>query len=152
MNPFVGYKLEPISVDDLLKLIQKLKTENTYFFHRWSNKVSGIIQSAPIKDDFPMLEGQIFNHQYELRWKYKQKNTYEVLLLSIIDNHSDFQPLDNDWFVEERNAHLYPPTETRFPKDFIFPEVNIKQRYFLDRKTANVHFVALTVNQSKINY
>jgi len=144
---FVGYKSQPLSVDSLVELIKKLKTENTYFFYRWSNRVSGIIPEVPTSENFPMLEGQLFNHQYELRWKYKQKNTYKVLLLSITDNHSDFDSLDNDWFVEERNAYLYPPTETRYPKDFIFPKVDIKQRYFLDRKTASVHFVALTLDQ-----
>jgi hypothetical protein len=146
---FVGYKSQPLSVDDLVELIRTFNREDTYFFQRWSNRVSGIIQSAPTNDDFPMLEGQMFNYQHELRWKYKKHNTYEVLLLSITDNHPDFNSLDNDWLVEERNAHLYPPTETRFPKDFVFPEkgLDIKQRYFLDQKTASVHFVALTIDQ-----
>lgn len=147
MNAFVGYKPKPLSVNDLLELIARLKTENTYFFYRRSDSVSGITSKAPTNEQFPMLEGQMFNHEYELRWKYKRQNSYEVLFLSNVDN-SDFTPLANDWMIEERNAHLYPSTETRFPKGFDYPaSLNVKQRYFLDKKTANVHFVALTVER-----
>ncbi len=147
MNAFVGYKPKPLAVDDLLELISRLKTANTYFFYRRSDSVSGIISEAPTNEQFPMVEGQIFNHQFELRWKHKRQNSYEVLFLGNVDHHPDFTALENDWLIEERNAHLYPPTETRFPKGFDYPALDIKQRYFLDQKTANVHFVALTVDR-----
>lgn len=146
MKPFVGYQENPLSVSDLLELIDKLKTENTYYFLRWTNKVSGIIKQIP--DKFPMLEGQMFNDEFELRWKYKQNNAYEVLLLTTGKNYHDFQELGKNWQIEERNAHFYPVTETRFPKGFNYPDnLNIKQRYFQDKTTATVHFVALTLEK-----
>ena len=62
MKPFVGYQENSLSVSALLELIDKLKTENTYYFLRWTNKVSGIIKQIP--DKFPMLEGQMFNDEF----------------------------------------------------------------------------------------
>jgi hypothetical protein len=144
MTAFVGYKEQPLSEQDLLKLIKESKTENTYFFLRWTHKVSGITKNIP--DKFPMLEGQMFNSDFELRWKYKSKNSYDVLLLSVNGANSDFQPLGKDWQTEERKAYFYPDTETRFPKGFDYPNnLNIRQRYFLDKQTSTVHFVALTI-------
>ena len=146
MKPFVGYQENPLSVSDLLGLIDKLKTENTYYFLRWTNRVSGIIENP--SDDFPMLEGQMFNEEFELRWRYKKNNTYEVLFLTTGENHHEFQGLGENWQVEERNAHFHQKTETRFPKDFKYPgNLNIKQRYFQDKTTATVHFVALTLEK-----
>ena len=148
MKPFVGYQEKPLSVSDLLELIDKLKTENTYYFLRWTNRVSGIIENP--SDDFPMLEGQMFNEEFELRWRYKKNNTYEVLFLTTGENHHEFQGLGENWQVEERNAQFYQKTETRFPKGFNYPEnlnIKIKQRYFQDKTTATVHFVALTLEK-----
>ncbi|MEB3148176.1 MAG: hypothetical protein VKL60_04045 [Sphaerospermopsis sp.] len=152
MTAFVGYKEHPVSVEHLLELINKSITDNTYYFLRWTHRVSGInkLQKNSISDQFqfPMLEGQIFNDQFELRWKYKKDNTYEVLLLSMNGANSEFKPLEKEWQIEERNAYFYPSTETRFPKDFNYPKhLEIKQRYFLDQTTATVHFVALTVEK-----
>lgn len=125
MKPFIGYQEKPLSVPDLLRLIDKLKTENTYYFLRWTNKVSGIIEKLP--DKFPMLEGQMFNHQFELRWKHKRQNTYEVLLLTIDDNHHGFTKLAETWEIEpndEKNSHLMlillmdtVPKKLAFPKN-----------------------------------
>lgn len=146
MKPFVGYQKKPLSVSNLLTLINELKTENTYYFLRWTHRVSGIINEKVTDDQFPMLEGQMFNDEFELRWRYKKNTTYEVLLLTTGENHHEFQELGKNWQVEERNAHFYQKTETRFPKDFDYPKhLNIKQRYFQDKTTATVHFVALTL-------
>lgn len=150
MTAFIGYKEHPVSVEYLLELINKSITDNTYYFLRWTHRVSGInkLQKNSISDQFrfPMLEGQIFNDQFELRWKYKKDNTYEVLLLSMNGANSEFKPLEKEWQIEERNAYFYPSTETRFPKGFNYPKhLEIKQRYFLDQTTATVHFVALTL-------
>ncbi|MBD2137677.1 hypothetical protein H6F32_08780 [Anabaena sp. FACHB-1237] len=156
MTAFIGYQEHPLSVDNLLvlihKLINKSITDNTYYFLRWTHGVSGIykLEKNSISDQFqfPMLEGQIFNHQLELRWKYKKNNTYEVLLLSINGEDQDFQALDKKWYTEDRQANFYPPTETRFPKVFSYPDpekLQIKQRYFQDQTTATVHFIALTL-------
>ncbi|WP_413173178.1 hypothetical protein [Anabaena azotica] len=151
MTAFVGYKENLLSQVKLLELISKLKPNNTYCFLRWNHKVSGIqkfTEKTITNDKFPMLEGQIFNHEFELRWKYKQNNNYEVLFLSINDASSEFQPLGGEWQTEERQAYFYPFTETRFPKDFDYPDnLHIKQRYFLDKTTATVHFIALTVEK-----
>lgn len=151
MNTFVGYKERSLLVPELLELINELKTDNTYYFLRCTHKVSGIqaIKKKPITEEkFPMLEGQIFNHEFELRWKHKRNNTYEVLLLTTGENQYDFQQLGKDWQIEERKAHFYQSTETRFPKGFDYPtDLNIKQRYFLDKTTATVHFIALTVEK-----
>lgn len=153
MTAFVGYKEHPLSVSDLLdllELINKSLTDHTYYFLRWTHRVSGInkFEKTSISEQFqfPMLEGQMFNHEFELRWKYKKDNTYEVLLLSINGANSEFKPLEKKWQIEERNAYFYPSTETRFPKGFNYPKhLEIKQRYFLDQTTATVHFVALTL-------
>jgi hypothetical protein len=143
MNPFVGYKKEP-SVPQLLELITKLATEPSYYFLRWTHKVSGITKQQPTETDFPMIEGQMFNQKYELRWKQKRKDSYEVLLLSIAGEYPDFERIGEDWQTQDRDAHLYSPTETRFPKGFYPTSIDVKQRYFIDQKTAAVHFVALT--------
>jgi hypothetical protein len=146
MTAFVGYKEHPLSDSELLDLINNLATENTYYFLRWTHGVSGITQEELTDDKFPMLEGQMFNHQLELRWKYKKNNTYEVLLLSINGTNSEFQPLGEHWQIQERKAYFYQSTETRFPKGFDYPSnLDIKQRYFQDKTTATVHFVALTI-------
>ena len=146
MTAFVGYKENPLSDTELVNLINSLATENTYYFLYWTNEVSGIKEQ--MIDKFPMLEGQMFNDQFELRWKYKKDNTYEVLLLSMNGANSEFKPLEKEWQIEERNAYFYPSTETRFPKGFNYPKhLEIKQRYFLDQTTATVHFVALTVEK-----
>ncbi|WP_315791736.1 hypothetical protein [Fischerella sp. JS2] len=168
MKPFVGYKKQPLSVSELLDLIPKLIVEPSYYFLRWTHKVSGIVEKIPTETDFPMLEGQMFNHEYELRWKYKQKNTYEVLLLTINENHHNFELVGQAWRIEPSDikkfpsnaypAYGYRPEETRFPKKLIFPkdldirlqEENNKkpklaQRYFIDDQTSTVQFVALTV-------
>ncbi|MBK1986925.1 hypothetical protein A0J48_005095 [Sphaerospermopsis aphanizomenoides BCCUSP55] len=151
MNTFVGYKEKPLSVPELLIVINELKTDNTHYFLRCTHEVSGIqtLKKKPITEDkFPMLEGQIFNHEFELRWKHKRNNTYEVLLLTTGENHDNFQQLGQDWQIEERKAHFYQSTETRFPKGFDYPDnLHIKQRYFLDKITATVHFISLTVEK-----
>jgi hypothetical protein len=143
MNPFVGYKKDQ-SVLQLLELITKLATEPSYYFLRWTHKVSGITKQQPTETDFPMIEGQMFNQKYELRWKQKHKDSYEVLLLSIAGEYPDFERIGEDWQTQDRDAHLYSPTETRFPKGFYPTSIDVKQRYFVDQKTSAVHFVALT--------
>ncbi|BAY21678.1 hypothetical protein NIES2100_14350 [Calothrix sp. NIES-2100] len=165
MKPFVVYKKKPLSVQDLLKLItsleklavEKLTCEPSYYFLRWTHKVSRDWKKAPIEECFPMIEGQMFNHYYELRWKYKRQDVYEVLLLSkdsdevlissIAKDYPDFAPVGEHWHTQDRDAHLHSPTETRFPKGFPDKKSDIAQRYFIDKQTSTVHFVALTIKQ-----
>ncbi|MBE9037149.1 hypothetical protein [aff. Roholtiella sp. LEGE 12411] len=147
MKPFVGYKKEHLSVPKLLELIIKLATEPSYYFLRWTHKVSKDWGLAPTETDFPMIEGQMFNENFELRWKQKRKDSYEVLLLSIAGEYPDFERVGEDWQTQDRDAHLYSSTETRFPKGFPSKKLDIAQRYFIDKKTAAVHFVALTIEK-----
>jgi hypothetical protein len=147
MKPFVGVSKKPLSVPQLRELITKLATESSYYFLRWTHKVSGIVEQQPSETDFPMTEGQMFNQKCELRWKQKRKDSYEVLLLSVVGEYPDFARVGTDWQTQERDAHLYNPTETRFPKGFSSINLDIAQRYFMDTKTATVHFIALTIKK-----
>lgn len=158
-----------------LEKLEAVEAECSYYFLRWAHRVSGIwqrrfkqfpslvddmrdrLKANQISDSqplaaFPSPEGQMFNSQVELRWKQKGAN-YEVLLLNATGSQQDyleFQLVGNDWKVVERDAHLYASTptqtETRFPKKFDHQDVKVAQRYFMDSRTATVHFVALTVN------
>ncbi|BAZ02574.1 hypothetical protein NIES37_65870 [Tolypothrix tenuis PCC 7101] len=147
MTAFVGVKEKLLSVAKLLDLIQEFAIEPSYYFLRWTHKVSDNWKQVPTENDFPMLEGQMFNQNCELRWKYKRKDSYEVLLLSVAGEYADFSPVGKDWDIQDRNAHLYGSTETRFPKGFPEKAANIAQRYFIDKQTSTVHFVALTITQ-----
>ena len=68
---------------------------------------------------------------------------YEVLLLSTTKEYG-FSPVGHEWDTEIRQAHVYPNTETRFPRKFKVEFSNIAQRYFIDKKTSTVQFIALT--------
>lgn len=146
MSAFVG-TCTVDSAEELRSLIEQLQTSESYFFLRWPHKVSGFCKTLP--SDFPSPEGQLFNTTLELRWK-AQETGYSVLLLS---NQSDpvsgFTALDGNWEACDRPAHCHESKETRYPKGFYFgtgikPEA-IQQRYFRDRRTATIHFVALTL-------
>jgi hypothetical protein len=146
MSAFVGISQKLLSVDELQSLIFKLANDSSYYFLRWANRVSGITKKL---DKFPMLEGQMFNSELELRWKQKGANYEAFLLSSTAREYPDFEPLDREWETEDKDAYFYPDTETRFPKGFNYPkEPNIAQRYFKDKKTATVHFVALTIKKT----
>jgi hypothetical protein len=145
---FVGFK-KSVSVAELLKLIDKLAIERNYYFCRWSHQVSENWETAPEAKHFPMLEGQMFNEQCELRWKRKPNDNYELLLLSIAPIESDFIQIGETWETQQRDAHLLSSTSTyrRFPKHLPQKKTDIAQRYFIDKKTATVHFVALTIKK-----
>lgn len=141
MRAFVGVR-DVASTEELRSLIQQLESENCCFFLEWPHKVRGFCEKLP--SDFPSPEGQMFDKKQELRWK-QQGQGYNVLLLSTDGEHPDFEPVGQNWSIQEQEAHLYPKTETRFPKGLNYKELNIGQRYFLDPQTATVHFVALKV-------
>jgi len=147
------------SSDELASLLGELsKDRQNYYFVRLPHKVSGICLKLP--EDFPGFEGQMFNEKLELRWK-KQGNSYDVLLLSKeAVNLAEFNPIEVDWQISDRTAYWYVTSENKppaqFPKEFLFldidgnsikPEdIKIGQRYFQDKTTGTVHFVALTIN------
>jgi hypothetical protein len=146
MSAFVG-TCTVDSAEELRSLIEQIQGENSCFFLRWPYKVSGFCKALP--DDFPSPEGQVFDSQKELRWKV-QGTGYSVLLLS---NQSDpvsrFTALDGNWEACDRPAHCHESKKTRYPKGFYFDtgieREAIQQRYFRDRQTATIHFVALTL-------
>ncbi|MGB5962500.1 MAG: hypothetical protein WBG73_17670 [Coleofasciculaceae cyanobacterium] len=140
---FVGFK-QVSSKEELRELLNQKSSQSSYYFLRWAHKVSGFIKQLP--PDFPSPEGQMFNEDWELRWK-QRKNGYEVLLLSDNGAEPGFTKVGQKWDTQLRTAHVYPLTETRFPKEFIAESIDIAQRYFLDSQTATVHFVALTVSK-----
>lgn len=140
MTAFVGYQ-QQVSLDELRKVLEDYKTRNSRYFLRWVHQVSGIILELP---ETLSPEGQMFDDQRELRWK-KQSKGFDLLLLSVAGSDPSFTPIGTVWKCQNRNAHIYPPTETRFPKGIDHQNVDVGQRYFLDARTATVHFVALTV-------
>ncbi|AFZ22168.1 hypothetical protein [Allocoleopsis franciscana] len=142
MNPFVGVKEQLLTVEELKNLLQQSSTQPNYYFLRWPHKVSGIVGQLP--NEFPSPEGQMFNYDRELRWK-QQGQHFSVLLLSTTGAEPGFKPIGQKWETQQRDAHIYPATETRFPKGLSSTNVDVAQRYFMDADTATVHFVALTV-------
>lgn len=139
MNPFVGVKT--VETAEILKtLIEAVTGNDRCYFLRWSHKVSGLCRTLP--EDFPSPEGQVFTHDRELRWKLQGKS-YSVLLLSQTGKVEGFDPVGAEWETCDRPAHVYPPTETRFPQGIADRNINVEQRYFRDKKTSTVHFVAL---------
>ncbi|MBE7384522.1 MAG: hypothetical protein F6J95_024290 [Leptolyngbya sp. SIO1E4] len=137
---FVGTQI--VETPEALKvLLNQVQGEKRCFFLRWPHKVSGLCRNLP--GDFPSPEGQVFTSDREIRWK-KHRHGYSVLVLSQTDAVEGFDPIkpNTEWETCDREAHVYPPTETRFPKGIASDGINIGQRYFRDKKTAMVHFIA----------
>ncbi len=150
---FVGARSR-LSPDEVKKLLEKLATEESYYFVRSPHAVSGICMKLP-DEFFPGFEGQMFNADRELRWK-KQGSAYETLLLSRVETDLEgFEPIGKNWEWCDRGAYFHGIDETKFPKSFIYKgendekldsnNISIGQRYFQEKRTATVHFVALTV-------
>jgi len=114
-----------------------------YYFLRWVDRVSGIQSELP--EGFPSPEGQAFNAEVEVRWK-KRGNVYDLLWLGTETppDEFDFKVIEGDWESEVRNAQLYPDKETRLPKGVKKTSCNVQQRYFRDKRTSTIHFIALT--------
>lgn len=145
MNPgFVGTR----SVSSQAELENLLKTHagnNGWYFVRWAHRVSGFQQTLPAQ--FEQAEGQVFTGDRELRWK-PQDQGFNLLLLSTTELQ-DFEPLQGNWVTQDRDAHVYPLTETRLPKGIAHNDANVGQRYFIDQTTWTVHFVALVAKETK---
>jgi hypothetical protein len=150
------YVRSGLSLDEVKELLEKLATEASYYFVRSPHAVSGICMKLP-EEFFPGFEGQMFNADRELRWK-KQGSAYQALLLSRVEADLEgFEPIDKDceWQICDRTAYFYPLDEPKFPKTFVYKgendekivsnNISIGQRYFQEKRTATVHFVALTV-------
>ena len=149
---YVYSSKQSVGLEELKKLLEELKQQNNYYFLCSPNAVSGITMTLP--EEFPTVEGQMFNADCELRWK-KQKSGYDVLVLSNSSKPDlkDFEQFGN-WAISDFKAYFYQ-NETKFPKEFIYlnsnnqkinpQQININQRYFRDKDTATVHFIALTL-------
>ncbi|WP_413167620.1 hypothetical protein ACL6C3_13175 [Capilliphycus salinus ALCB114379] len=147
---FVGSK-KIDSVDELKELLTQNANSSSYYFLRWVDKVSGIKELRSNFEQNPSPEGQMFNSKLELRWKRKGSG-FEVLLLTEGDSLLEFKPLEKDceWETEVRKACLYQQTETRFPNRFHYPDnLKIAQRYFKNKATSTVHFIALTIQDKQ---
>lgn len=153
MIGYIGFK-QVLSSAEIKDLLKKLAVEKSYYFVRSPHAVSGICMNLP-DEFFPGFEGQMFNADRELRWK-KQGSAYEVLLLSRVEADLEkFERLTEEWQICDRPACFHDIDETKFPKSFIYngesdekieyKNISIGQRYFQDKKTATVHFVALTI-------
>jgi len=158
MSPFVGVSEQLLTGEQLRDLLKKSANQCSYYFLRWTHKVSGIVEQLP--DDFPSPEGQMFNCDRELRWKQQPPGYYTVLLLSNTGQELGFSSVGEEWKTEQRTAYGYRHDQTRFPQSLVYPEsldlrisyeetkINkpkLAQRYFIDQKTLTVHFVALTL-------
>jgi hypothetical protein len=156
MNKGFVYVRSGLSGDEVKELLEKLATEESYYFVRSPHAVSGMCMKLPDKF-FPGFEGQMFNADRELRWK-KQGSAYQALLLSRVEADLEgFEPIDKDceWQICDRTAYFHRLDEPKFPKSFVYKgkndqkivsnNISIGQRYFQEKRTATVHFVALTV-------
>jgi len=63
-------------------LTQRMDQPSYYYFLRWFHKVSGIVDQLP--QEFPSPEGQMFNADWELRWKQQGKATKFYFLAMLI--------------------------------------------------------------------
>ena len=153
MIGYIGFK-QVLSSAELKDLLKKLAVGKSYYFVRSPHAVSGICMKLP-DEFFPGFEGQMFNADRELRWK-KQASQYELLILSRVEADLEgFEQLTEEWQICDRPACFHDIGETKFPKSFIYKgendekvdskNISIGQRYFQDKTTATVHFVALTV-------
>ncbi len=144
MNPFVGVSEQLLTPEQLKNLLQRLSNQPSCYFLRWPHQVKWLEKYEHLLKEFPSPEGQMFNYDRELRWK-QQGQHFSILLLSTTGAEPGFKPIGQKWATQQRDAHIYPATETRFPKGLSSTKVDVAQRYFMDADTATVHFVALTV-------
>ncbi|MEG4998167.1 hypothetical protein [Microcoleus sp. B4-D4] len=158
MNKGFVYVRSRLSSDEVKKLLEKLATEDSYYFVRSPHAVSGICMKLP-DEFFPGFEGQMFDSDRELRWK-KQGSAYEALLLSsVAADLEGFEAIGKNWEYCDRAAYFHDLNEPKFPKTFMYKgkndekiesnDISIGQRYFQDKRTATVQFVALTVRSKK---
>ncbi|MDY6939321.1 MAG: hypothetical protein SWY16_16845 [Cyanobacteriota bacterium] len=147
---FVGVK-KYVSTAELQHLLERLKQQRpqSYYFLRWHHKVSGIVEQC--NEAFPSPEGQMFDADLELRWKQLSENSFTLLLLSTTEGEPGFEPLMGNWEFEDRAANICAEIETPIyatpSPSLVASKYCIGQRYFRDRDTATVHFIALTVTQ-----
>ncbi|AFY68743.1 hypothetical protein Pse7367_0432 [Thalassoporum mexicanum PCC 7367] len=155
---YVGFR-NHVTQKELSELFKQItiteRKEENYYFLREPHQVSGFKQGLPSADCLTPT-GQLFNSESELRWK-PQGNEYSVLLLTTKKLVEGFKSLPGEWEYEDRYAHLYKKNQdkTRFPKPFVgevpkSKDSSMGQRYFKNKQTCTVHFVALTLKEPKL--
>lgn len=145
----IGFVMIRNFSDEELKTLLKREIDCTdCCFLRWPHKVSGFCSA--IHQDCFSPEGQVFNTVRELRWR-PLGTGFSVLLLSLDQREEDpfnsFKPVGETWHTQDLEAHVPTQTETRFLRGLSAAgktNFHIGQRYFIDPKTATIHFVALT--------
>lgn len=141
MNQGIVRSWSKASLSDLKTQLQSF---SFHYFLRSPHRISGIV-SEITDDDFSASEGQAFNKDIEIRWKRKG-DRYDLLWLGTKEPSHNFSSIAGDWVYEDRNALLYPDTETKLPKSVKYPKsLDIGQRCFGDRRTGIIHFTALRV-------
>jgi hypothetical protein len=151
LNPaFVGTR-SVSSSEELRQLLVSLPASSRCYFLRWVHKVSGFQHQLPV--EFPSPEGEMMTPDFEVRWK-GQRDGYDVLLLAHTVEAAawGFEAVAKSWGTSEalptywHNSGDTP--DMRFPKTFLYPKnLKLQQRYFHDRETGTVHFVALTLEE-----
>ena len=144
---FVG-TADNIDQAALEKLIKNCVGDQAWRFLRWPHDVQLCPPSKAI--DYTCREGQVFDQKSELRWKKLKGEQYSVLLLSTNQLDKSLTPVGETWTPKDLEANFYPKTETRFPKGLDYDDssdnkLDIGQRYFIDKATGTVHFIALRV-------
>jgi hypothetical protein len=144
------------SIQELRSLLADLASGDCCYFARWAHRVSGMVKAIDdvLLEPDGSPEGQMFGHNFEVRWKKISQQCYEVLLLHCDKSVTEWQftPVGNGWQVPATplNSHFYDADETRFPQGFeLAKKIKLQQRYFQDAMTATVHFVALTIVSSR---
>jgi hypothetical protein len=141
---FIGTR-SVLSQAELESLLETHAGNNGWYFLRWAHEVSGFKKGLPTA--FNCIEGQVFTGDRELRWK-PQGQGFNLLLLSTAEIQG-FELLQGNWVTQDRDAHVYPLTETRLPKGIAHNNANVGQRYFIDQTTWTVHFIALVAKEAK---
>ncbi|MBE9040989.1 hypothetical protein IQ235_09370 [Oscillatoriales cyanobacterium LEGE 11467] len=142
MPGFVGIK-KSVSTEELQILLEQWKKPNSYYCLRWHHQASDIVKT--LKEAFPSPEGRMFDAERELRWKQLTQSTFSLLLLSENEDITQFEPLIGSWEYEDRASISDPDIKIRLPQKMTIESGEIGQRYFRDRDTGTVHFIALTV-------
>lgn len=140
---FVSIQRTSLDQSSLDQLIRRCITGNAWQCLQWPDKTTF---SAGLPSEFSGQEGQVFTQDRELRWK-RQGSSYKVLLLSKTEiNDPALKPLaeKQQWLIRDLNTNFHSRTETRLPWGVTYPkDLDIGQRYFIDRETGIVQFVAL---------
>ena len=104
---FVSIQSIELDQSSLKELMKRCFSSDTWYCLRWPHGTK-FESGLPNDDDFPCVEGQVFDQKRELRWKSKGKQ-YEALLLSTTPvTDSALQPLDKTlkWFIRDLNANF----------------------------------------------